>query len=746
MSVDDQVEHGEALEFDFVVVGGGLAGICAAIAAARGGALTALVQNRPVLGGNSSSEVRVPPASVGLHVPWAVETGILYEIILEDRWRNPGRFWPGYINSMWDLVLYEWVTREPELSLFLNTSVRQVRVNDDGSVDSVVGMQLGSERVFRFRAPLFCDATGDGTVACMAGAGSRCGREARSEFGEPGAPEEADAEVLPSSLLMRARDVGKPVPFRAPPWAVKYPDEKVLGRRSHYDPENDMYLWLEIGSPFDTLRDNEAIRVEILKYALGVWDHVKNYCTKKEQAADWALEWVGMVVGKRETRRIQGDYWLREQDVTGAARFADTVAYGSWFVDHHNPLGMKAGPDEPWIADDDLRKVMVQPYGIPYRCLYAKAVPNLFLAGRCISVTHMALGSVRLQPTLACCGQAVGTAAALCLKRGLQLREFGQQCIGELQQQLIRDDCFLPGVKVEDPGDLAQHATIRATSSDRLRLEPGESEHELTVGLAQLFPVSASRIETVSLPLRSVHDKPVEVHLGLRAASNCWDLDMLDDAAIASAVMPANGHGYVTFRLDSEVKPRSFYWVYVQAQPGVFWKDASDVPTGCVAAWEVEFKPQYYLHSKVRFARAMRLAPESQPFGPQNVIASPGRPESWTNCWVSDPEGGFPQRLTLEWSTPVRFSTVRLLCDSNLNREFRYITPLSAPTELVQDYELQAWLEGGWQTVLHERKNRARRCVHSFAAVVSRRLRIVVHATRGDPSARIYGVRVYDET
>jgi len=743
VALDNSLQK-KTLEFDFVVVGGGLAGICAAIAAARGGALTALVQDRPVLGGNSSSEVRVPPASVGLHVPWAVETGIIYEIILEDRWRNHGRFWPGYTNSVWDLVLYDWVTREPHLKLFLNTAVRQVCVEDDGSIGSVIGIQLGNEKILHFRASLFCDATGDGTVAYLAGAGFRFGREARSEFDEPGAPETADAEVLPSSLLMRARDVGGAVPFRAPPWIEKYPDEEILGRRAHGDPENDMYLWLEIGSPFDTLADNEGIRDEILKHALGVWDHIKNHCTKKERAANWALEWVGMLVGKRETRRIEGGYWLREQDVTGAARFPDTVAYGSWFVDHHNARGMKAGRDEHWIAEDDLRKVMVEPYGIPYRALYAKAVPNLFLAGRCISATHMALGSVRLQPTLACCGQAVGTAAALCNKWGVRPRELGQTYIHELQQRLIRDDCFLPGIKIADSADLAQTATVRGTSSDCLRLEPGEGEHELIDGLAQLFPVSATRIDTVSLPLRSVHNEPVEVRVGLRAADNCWDFGKLVDLARASVVLPPHADGFFSFDLNVTVEAGRFYWVYMPGQSGVFWKDAREVPIGCVAAWEVEFKTEYHFHSKQRFARALTIAPESRPFEPQNVLRSPGRPESWTNCWVSDPRAGFPQSLTLEWPAPVEFNTVQLVFDSNLNREFRYMKPLSAPPELVRDYEIQAWLDGEWQTLLRERANRVRQRVHTFEPVAVRRLRIVAHATQGDPCARIYRVRVYD--
>jgi hypothetical protein len=663
---------------------------------------------------------------------------------LEDRWRNHGRFWSGYMNSIWDIVLYDWVTREERLSLFLNTSIRDVSRGGNGRIVAVSGVQLGSERALRFEAPLFCDATGDGTVAYLAGARFRYGREAASEFGEPGAPENSDTEVMPSSILIRARDLSRPVPFRPPPWAIKYADEEILFWRSHYDPENDMYLWLEIGSPFDTLADNEAIRGELLKHALGVWDHIKNYCTHKEQAANWALEWVGMVVGKRESRRIEGDYWLREQDVRGAARFSDTVGYGAWFVDHHNPRGILAKPGEPWIANDDLRQVMVKPYAIPYRCLYAKDVFNLFLAGRCISVTHMALGSVRLMPTLASCGQAVGTAAGLCQKHGMLPREIGQKYIGEVQQQLIRDDCFLPGVEVADPNDLADDAAVTATSSDLLRLEPAAGEQELQVGLAQLFPVSGNRIDTVWLRLRSERSDPVSLRLGLRPASTCWDLDSMENMAAATALIPPHqGDMWLPFRLGADVQPESFYWVYVDAQPGVFWRDAAEIPMGCVAAWGVEFQREYYFYGKRRFARALRLTPESRPFEPQNAIGSPGRPQAWVNAWISNPEVAFPQALTLEWPARVRFNQVELLFDSNLNREYRYIEPLTVPPELVRDYEIQAWIEGQWQSLAQETGNRMRRRLHTFGTVDSTGLRVVIGATNGDPSARICGIRVY---
>jgi hypothetical protein len=746
MSTEQPSEQATCSDFDFVVVGGGLAGISAAIAAARGGIRTALVQNRPVLGGNSSSEIRVSPGSVAAYTPWALETGIVHELILEDRWRNHGRLWPGYTNSIWDLVLYEWVTREPCLELFLNTTVHHVTLSDDGFISSVEGVQLGTEKNLQFRAQFFCDATGDGTVAHLAGADFRIGSEARTEFDEPSAPEHANTEVMPSSILIRARDVGKPVAFRAPSWAVKYPDESILFRREHYDPENDRFLWLEVG-PFDTIGDNEVVRDETLRHALGVWDHIKNYCVHKDRAANWALEWVGMVVGKRESRRIEGDYWLREQDVTGAARFTDTVAYGGHYVDHHNPRGLAADPGEHWIAKGDTRHVMVRPYAIPFRCMYAKAIPNLFLAGRCISATRMALGSIRLQPTLAGGGQAVGTAAALCHKYGTLPRQLGRERIAEVQQKLIRDDCFLPGVVPADPLDLATRATVSASSSSRLTLAVGRGEHELTKGLAQLIPISANRIDYVWLRLRSAHEDPVTVRLSLRVAENCWDFNQSEELAFANAVLQPGVETFLPFKVDIETNPQSLYCVYAKAREGVFWRIARDVPVGCVAAWQVEFKSSYHYHvsPEERFARALRVSPESHPYEPHNIIASPGRPDTWTNCWISDPDAGFPQSLTLRWESPLRFSSLCLVFDSNLNQHWRNMKPLSAPPELVREYEIQINVDGNWRTVVIEKENHVRHRVHTFETVISDGIRLVVRKTHGARSARLYAIRVYDE-
>jgi hypothetical protein len=770
-----QTSVAKDLAFDFVVVGGGLAGICAAISAARLGGRTALIQDRPVLGGNSSSEVKVPPVGAGSFNAWAVETGIAAELTLEERYRNHERIFIGSTNSIWDLVLLEWVQAEPNLSLFLNTSVRSAEIDDYGRLTSVDAVQLGSERALRFLGKLFCDASGDGVVAYSAGADFRYGREGHGDLGEPSAPIVGDSQTLPSSLLFRSRDMGRPVPFRPPKFAERYDDESFFDRRRRHRFLEAGYTWVELAYPMHTVTDNDAIRDELLKRVLGVWDHIKNHCVNRKRAKNWVLEWVGSVVGKRESRRFEGDYWLREQDLRRGRRFKDAVAYGGWYLDYtnqHHALGLLASREERDEHIDQhclMPHTAVKPYTISYRCMYAKKVPNLFLAGRIMSFSHIALGSARNQLTLAVCGQAVGTAAALCLRHDVLPRELGQNRIVELQKQLLRDDCYIPGIAVDNPDDLAQLATTTATSEASLRLVhqvvpavpteavPGYApmydagrvengdEHKLTVGAAQLVPISMDRVESVTVPLRSELGKPVALRMGLRPARDCWDLDSTDDIASATAVIEARGRDQVRFELGARVDPERYYWIYIDAAPGVFWADAFVIPIGCVSAWETDFQSSYYAHTSRRFARQLILEPESRPYGAENVTRGGGHPDTWTNCWVSDPDQPLPQSVTLSWEDPVDFDTVQILYDINLDRHYWQRPAVSAAPECVRDYTLQAEVDGEWQELVRVEGNIHRRREHTFSTVSARHLRLTVTATNGGPEARVYKIGVYNE-
>jgi glycine/D-amino acid oxidase-like deaminating enzyme len=468
------------LETDLLVAGGGLAGVCAALAAARHGARVVLVQDRSRLGGNSSSEVRMHVVGANWHKnrPGWREGGILEELRLDDAVNNPQR-----CRELWDVLLYDKVVSEPNLTLLLDSVLHGVELADGRITHARVRCEA-AERAYRIRARLFCDCTGDSRLSLEAGAEFRRGREARAEFGESLAPERADGEMLGSSILFTARNHGRPMPFVPPVWARRITREQ-LRRRTIKSWEYG-YWWIEWGGHLDTIADHPRIRHELMAIALGIWDYIKN-SGEVAGTADWALEWVGMVPGKRESRRIVGDHLLTQADLLGGGDFHDAVAIGGWPMDDHPPGGFDSTDASPGrqVATRDV-------YGIPLRSLYSRNVPNLLMAGRNISATHVAFTSTRVMGTCSAMGQAAGTAAALCVRHGLDPRELAHDAarLAELRQALLRADQTLKGVRNEDPADLARSAAVTASGEGAgttagnvidgwLRDAPGDTVREL---------------------------------------------------------------------------------------------------------------------------------------------------------------------------------------------------------------------------------------------------------------------------
>lgn len=446
-------------KFDFCVVGGGMAGLCAAVAAARGGAKVAIMQDRPVFGGNASSEIRVHVCGADRHnkIPNMRETGILEEIRMENLRRNPQRNF-----SIWDTVLYETVLLEPNITRFLNCSCMDA-VMDGRRIRSIGGWQLTTQTYHVIEADIFADCSGDAILAPLSGAEFRVGREARSEYGEAIEPEVADKKTMGMTCLFQAREMDEPQPFEPPSWAYDYPDDDSLPKRRHGWLEMG-YWWIELGGEDDSIADTENIRDELLKIVYGMWDHLKNH--GDHGAENWTLEWIQFLPGKRESRRYIGDHVLTQNDIEAGGRFEDLVAYGGWTMDDHAPAGFRF-PGAPTIFHP-----APSPYGIPYRCLYSRNVENLMFAGRCASATHAAMSSTRLMGTGCSMGQAIGTAAALAKWAGVMPREIGKTQLKALQQSLLRQDAYLPWVKQEF-SDYTRHATLRATSGDPSPLRDG---------------------------------------------------------------------------------------------------------------------------------------------------------------------------------------------------------------------------------------------------------------------------------
>jgi len=414
---------------DLCIVGGGLSGMCAAIAAARHGARVVVMQDRPLYGGNASSEIRMWVSGAG--GANCRETGIIEEIMLENLYRNPERGYP-----IWDSILYEFVNNEKNITSIMNCSCLDAEMNGD-KVVSVTGWQTTTQSFHTVRATYFADCSGDSILAPLTNAEFRIGRESRSEFDESIAPLASDKKTMGLSCLITARESERKIKFIAPEWANKYTREDLAPYRipDMKDPSEN-YWYMELGGEDDSIADTEILRDKLLRVAFGIWDYIKN--SGDYEADYWSLDFVGFLPGKRESRRYIGDHILTQNEVRDEGKFDDTVAFGGWPMDDHNPKGI-ATTESPNIFHPAPSQ-----YGIPYRCLYSKNVANLFFAGRNISATHAAMSSTRVMATCALLGQAMGTAAAIATKYGTSPRGVYENHLEELKNTLMEDDAYLP--------------------------------------------------------------------------------------------------------------------------------------------------------------------------------------------------------------------------------------------------------------------------------------------------------------
>lgn len=413
-------------DVDLCVVGGGMSGLVAAISAARHGASVVLMQDRPVLGGNASGEIRM--WICGAHGRDNRETGILEEIVLENFYQNPALKFP-----LWDGVLHQFAKAEKNLTLLLNTSCLHAETAG-ARILSVTGWQTNAETYHTVRARYFADCSGDSILSPLTGASARMGRESKAEYGETIPPDVADKKTMGMSCLFQIRECDHPVPYVAPPSAYVYLTDADLPFKDHELTNN--FWWIELGGEGDALHDVDECRDELLRICYGVWDHIKN---RGDHGADnWEMEWIGFLPGKRESRRYVGLTTVTQRDVEAGGNYPDVVAYAGWSMDDHFPEGFRYRDGHPTIYHP-----APSPWGIPFRALVSKDMENLLFAGRNISVTHAALSSCRVMGTCALLGQAVGTAVAQMVKDGTTPTTLD---IPLLQETLMEDDCMLPGL------------------------------------------------------------------------------------------------------------------------------------------------------------------------------------------------------------------------------------------------------------------------------------------------------------
>lgn len=762
-------------KYDVVVCGGGLAGFSAAIAAARHGATTVLVQDRPVLGGNSSSEIRVTPHGAAAFHGYARETGVISEALIEDRVRNHAKIEEnGWTNSVWDLILYDMAVRTDNLTLHLNTGVESAQVVGS-TITEITARTWGAEVIREIAGAVFIDCTGDGTLGELAGNPSRFGIEASAEFDEVHAPVEASSDTMGSSLHFKTVDTGKPTPFHAPEWAVRYDSDEFFTRGGRKIPTLESgYWWIELGAPWDTLHDNEVIRHELTRHVLGIWDYLKNrHPYWAPRATNLSLDWIGQVPGKRESRRLEGRYLLTESDLIEGRTFDDEVAFGGWYMDLHTIGGLLKEVAEPstqnqWLdpAKASMGSKYVPPFGIPLRSLSSVNRDNLFFAGRNMSATHVAMGATRVMGTCASMGQAVGIAAARNFAAG-NVVEAALADVSEIQQTVLRDGAFLVNVANSDQIDLARSATVTASSSDVVH-GVGPSSADRTGGIDYwrgypLFPFTGmlnrraaqwivrgkgQPIGSIRLCLSNHGTAPTRVAATLQAVDDIWDYRVDTGMTLAKDELevPVGGPSWVTWDIGlPEASESSFARIDLSPAENIEWHISPAVAPGQIATFEDS--PGHYRRFGSGQTLSFEVVPAQRGYEPEQVISGEARPHRSTNQWRSDPAVPLPAWIELAWPTRQRIAQVQVTFAGHLLREYHAYPAFYRDPQCLRDYELQVASDGGqWSTVVRVEGNTATRVVHTLhTGTDASKLRLVALSTNGDPAVGIYEIRVYDE-
>jgi hypothetical protein len=745
----------EKISADLVVVGGGLAGTCCAITAARAGIRVVLIGDRPVLGGNASSEVRLwvlgATSHMGNNNRWAREGGVIDEILIENLYRNPEG------NPLvFDTVLLEKAISEPNIRLLLNTVVHDLRKHDADTISSVRAFCSQNGTAYEIEAPLFCDASGDGIVGFLAGAAFRMGAESKDEFGEKFAPTKEYGELLGHSLYFYSKDTGRPVKFTPPAYALA--DIRKIPRFRQFNTQDYgcRLWWIEYGGRLDTVHDTEAIKWELWKVVYGVWNYIKN-SGRFPEAQNLTLEWVGQIPGKRESRRFEGDYMLVQQDVVEQRGHADDVSYGGWSIDLHPADGIFS--EKPGCNQWHSKGV----YPIPYRCMYSRNIRNLFLAGRIVSASHVAFGSSRVMATAAHGAQAVGMAAALCRAENLLPADLVKpEKMTVLQRELVRSGQFIPNFSPDDPEDLARTASVSASSRYRLGRLPGDGPMlPLKYSWAMLLPLTAGPVPKVTFRIDAAQATKLRVELRTSARLDNYTPDVtLDSRSIA--VSPGNDVRVVV-AFDAVIDRPRYAFICLMVNEHVSVRCSEHRVTGLLAVTN-RFNPAVAIAGEqtppedigvesfefwpaVRRPGghniAMQIDPPLDPYEPANVCNGIARPTTSPNAWVADPVDSEP-KLTLKWDRPQTIARIELAFDTDFDHPAESVLmghPETVMPFCVQRYEIRDGLGNVLATC--NDNHQTRNSIRLASPVTTDRLSIRLWHPSDRVPAALFEVRCY---
>ncbi len=744
------------IKSDLVIVGGGLSGVCCAITAARQGIKVVLVQDRPVLGGNASSEVRLwvlgATSHMGNNNRWAREGGVIDELLVENMYRNPEG------NPLiFDTIMLEKVIEEKNITLLLNTAVYEVaKVNAD-IIESATAFCSQNQTTYTLEAPLFCDASGDGVIGFLSGAAFRMGAEKQEEFGEKFAPTEEYGELLGHSLYFYSKDIGKPVKFIAPSYAIDVAEQIPRFRSFNTQDYGCRLWWLEYGGRLDTVHDTELIKWELWRVAYGVWDYIKNSGNFPE-SENLTLEWVGTIPGKRESRRFEGDYMLIQQDVVEQRTHFDAVAFGGWSIDLHPADGVFS--DKPGCNQWHSKGI----YDIPYRTMYSRNIKNLFLTGRIISASHVAFGSSRVMATSAYCGQAVGVAAALAHREGvLPSGLLEKNLLEKLQTQLIQSGQFLPNIVLKDNADLVQTAQINASSELRI-YEFEESDdllQPLSISVAQMIPLNDGRVPTLIVHAYGETETTLEIELRIsdkatnqtpnvilakksieiRKGRNCLNLDWeglsIDTPQYIYVCFMKNERISIS-RTEKRVTGILSVFNTVNKAVSNYGKQepTEDIGVDTFEFWTPKRRPEgHNLSFKIDSPIAL--------FSAENIKNGIARPTSRPNAWVADFEDKAPV-LTLNWANEQSISRIEISFDTDFDHPMESVLmthPENVMPFCVRNYHI---LDDKNQTIFEKKGNyQTRNIINLEKTISTKRITIALEHPTVNTPASVFEVRCY---
>lgn len=734
------------LSFDYVVVGAGPSGVPAAVEAARNGLKTALISGRPTIGGNASKEGTIGLDGAASNNRGAWEGGIANEI------RNL-HFTK---NLSWQASMEALCKAEPNLTVFTNELCIDAETENGHILSATTVHTLTLQRTI-FSAPLFCDCTGDGWLGYYAGAAHRVGREAQWQYDESLAPKVPDTltmsgclcdeqEGMPHMRIFQAGPTPNKVPFTAPDWAIHLPEGEALHRKP--GSIGSAAWWLENSNDHDDLWDDEFARDEMIRLGLGYFHWLKNSAPLKPELAEkvdyYELRGLALHNSKRENRRLMGDYVFTQNDCVAGKTFPDTISYCGWHIDVHHPKGIYSGKEGVFYS---VKSIPLTP--LPYRMVYSKNIDNLFMAGRCCSVSHMGLGPVRVESTLATLGQATGAAAFLCLHHNTTPRGIYEKHVTELQQLLLRHDLTIPRIENTDEKDLARTATVTADSTaDDVFLPQLPGSKDVWVPLSTTLlagpyeNATEPELDHIAAELKNNSGEDIVLHAMLWDYNDREDINttiqLIDECDVC---IDAGFEGYCSLPFQKEPKQNHFA-VSFSVDPRISWRKRIWVGQDMVSYEKGDGQINETIAQSFELLYNSSLSMPAD-CAPKNVINGQNRPTLTSlNGWAS--KRGLPASITLTLKEAKEISEVRITTQVELSYPNYCFKQKTISTGTAEDLTVCLLQNGVWNEVAHMKDNCFKQILVRFAKQPAEAVKITVNKSINSSAAHITEVRIYE--